>query len=123
MDNKAGTLDVAATLGDGHLIRMAQVKRQVRGRRIAFRGLWLQTAQNHLLHPLRQIRLELARRWRIHPQSLPQAAGRPGRAKRQFAGGEFIKHHADRKNIAARVAAHTHHLLGRNPGWRADRLA
>ena len=102
---------------------MAQIKRQVLGRRIALGGLRLQTAQDHLLQPLWQIGSQLARRWRVHPQALAHPAIGLGRAKRQLTGGKLIEHDADRKNVAARITPHADHLLGRNPGRRTDRLA
>ena len=53
-------------------------------------------------------------------EALAQAAGRGRGAKGQLAGRHLVQHHADGENVAPQVAAHAHHLLGRDPGGRAD---
>jgi len=116
-------LGAFAAFGDEHLLGVGQVKRQVRGRGVAACGLGLQAAQDDLLQPGRNVGAVLARRRGRHPQALAHAAAGGGGAKGQLARGQFVQHHADGEDVAARVAAHAHHLLGRNPGGRAHGLA
>ncbi len=110
-------------LGERHLLRVGEIECELRGRRVALRGLGLQAAQDHLLQPGRDVRAVLARRARRHPQPLAQAASRGRCAERQLTRCEFVEHHADGEDVAAQVAAHAHHLLGRDPGGRTDGLA
>ena len=119
----AGAFQALAALGDLHLVGVRQVEGQVCSRGVALSGRRLQAAQDDLLQPLGQVAPARARRLRIHPQALAQAALAGRRAKRQLARGQLVKHHADGEYVAARVAAHTHHLLGRHVGGRADGVA
>ena len=47
--------------------------------------------------------------------ALAQATGSLWLAKRQFTGGQLVKHDANGKDVAARIAAHTDHLFRRHP--------
>ena len=116
-------LGVGAACGDMHLLRVTQVKGQVSGRGVAFGCLGLQAAQRHLLQPFGQIGAVLAGRNGVDPQALAQARWRVGRAKRQSTGAHLVQHHANGKNVAARVTAHPHHLFGRNPTRRTHGFA
>ena len=116
-------LRVVAACAQLHLRRVRQVKGQVRGRRVALGRLGLQAAQHYLLQPGRERGAVFARRHRVGPQALAQPGRRARRAKRQMPGAQLVEHDADGKNIAARIAAHTYHLLGRYPGGRAQGFA
>jgi hypothetical protein len=109
--------------GDLDLVGVSEVEQQVRRRRIAPGRFGLQAAQDDLLHPLGQVGAQGARGFRIHPQALAHAAGCLRRAEGQLAGGQLIQDHPDGKDVAARITAHTDHLLGRYPRGRSDRLA
>ncbi len=85
------------------------------------RGFRLQAAQDDLLQPGRRFGRTQPRRSRIHPQALAQSAAGLRIAERQLAGGQFVEHDADREHVAARVAAHAHHLFRRDPWRRAHR--
>ena len=95
----------------------------MRGRRVTLGRFRLQAAQNNFLKPLGQLGLQLARRRRVHPQTLANAAFGLRCAKGQLARGQLVQHDANGKNIAAGVAAHPHYLLGRNPGRGTHGLA
>ena len=113
----------ASALGDANLFGVGKLTRQMRGRRIASRCFRRKAAQNHFLQPRWQVGpIPTWRRW-IHPQTLAQSARSLRVAERQFTGRELIEHHAHSKNIAARIAANTDHLLWCHPRWRANRLA
>ena len=116
MRAKAGGRELAATRRDGDLVRVAQVKSQMRGGGVALGRLGFQAAQHHLLQPLGQFRTVLARRHRIDPQALTQATGSLRCAKGQASGAELVEHDAHGKDVAARIASYTHHLLGCDPG-------
>ena len=75
------------------------------------------------MQPGRNVGAVLARRRGRHPQALSHAAAGGGGAKGQLARGQFVQHHADGEDVAARVAAHAHHLFGRYPRGRAHGLA
>jgi hypothetical protein len=48
---KAGTFEPLPAFGNLHLFKLHEVKRQMRGRRIAISGGRLQTAQDDFLQP------------------------------------------------------------------------
>ena len=102
---------------------MRHVEQQVRRGRVTLGRFGLQAAQDDFLQPFRQVGTQGARRHRVHPQPLAHAACRLGCAEGQLAGGQFVEDHADREDVTAGVAAYAHHLLGRDPGGRADGLA
>ena len=85
--------------------------------------LGLQAAQDDFLQPLGDVGPVLAQRGGCHPEALAQPALGRGCAKGQFARCQLVQHDADGKDVAARVAAHAHHLLRGNPGRRSHRLA
>ena len=72
---KAGAHQVAPARGDGDLLGVGQIKRQMGGGGIALCRFGLQAAQHHLLQPLGQQGFDLARRHRVHPQALAQTSG------------------------------------------------
>ena len=120
---KARALGFAAATGDLHLLRVREVKRQVRRRRVALGGNRLQAAQHYLLQPRRQVRAQAPWRHRIDPQTLAQAGRRMRGAKGQARAAQLVEHDAQGEEVAARVTTHAHDLLRRDPGRRADGLA
>ena len=120
---KRRALGAVPSLGDAHLGGVGQVQGQVGGRGVAARGFGFQAAQDDFLQPRGQVGPVLARRGGGHPQALAQSARGGGGAKRQLARGQLVQHHANGEDVAARVAAHAHHLLGRHPRGRAHGLA
>ena len=77
------------------LIGIAQIEQQLRRRRIASVRIGLETAQNYLLEPRRQVRSETARRRGIAPQSHAQALLALGIAEWPHLGGEMIEQNAE----------------------------
>ena len=75
------------------------------------------------MQPVGQVGSQGTRWPGVHPQSLAQATRGAGLPKRQFMGGQLVEHDAHGEDVAARIAAHAHHLLGCHPGGRAHRLA
>ena len=67
--------------------------------------------------------MSCARRIRIAPQPPPHAAHGLAFAERPLAGGEEIKQHAERKDVAARIVAHAEQPLRRHVGRGAVRHA
>ncbi len=98
---------------------MLQVEGQVCRRGVTLRRLRRQATQHHFLQPGRQLGPQAARRGRVHPEALAQAARGLRLAERQLTGQQLVEHDADGKDIAARIAAHTHHLFRGHPGRRA----
>ncbi len=92
-------------------------------RGVTLLGHGLQAAQHHLLQPLGQFGAQLARRHRVHPQPLAHATRSLRFTKGQLAGAQLVEHDANGKQVAARVAAHAHHLFGGNPCGRAHGFA
>ena len=119
----AALLQLRRARGQGHLGRVLQIERQLRGGLVAALGLDLQAAQDHFLQPGRAVGAQRARRHRVDVEPPAQAAHAVGLAERPLAGGEVVEHHAQREQVAARVVAHELHLLGRHvrPGAHRQR--
>ena len=105
------------------LLRMVQIEGEMRGGGITIGCFRFETTQHDLLEPFRQVGVNCTRWHRIHPQTLAQAGIGTRLAERQFARRQFVQHHADREQVAARIAAHADDLFGGHPRCRTDGLA
>ena len=104
-------LDHLAALGDGHVLGMRQVERQVRRRRIAIRRLGLQALENDLLQPAGQLLAQLARRLGVAGSGRvrgSEAEGQNGEEDRQA----NVVHGAGSSRHIGRAAAGLEHPLG-----------
>ena len=95
---------------------MLQVEGELRRAGVARVRVHLQAAQDHLLQPARQLGLERARRQRVAVQAPAQPGHAGGIAEGALAGSKVVQGHAQGEEVAARIAAHAQHLLGRDVG-------
>ena len=107
-------LQLLGTPGQRHLAGVLQRQRQLGAGLEPARGLDLQALQDHLLQPGWAVGAQGAWWHRVDVQAPAQATHAVGLAKRPLAGGEVVQHHAQRKQVTARVVAHKLHLLGRH---------
>ena len=112
--DQAAALQPLGAPGQHDLGRVLQIKRQL-GRALAAPfGPDFQARQDQLLQPGRAVGAQRARRYGVNVQAPAQAAHAVGVAKGPLAGGEVVEHHAQGKQVAARVIADELHLLGRH---------
>src|ERR1700682_5769169 len=99
---------------------ICQVEGDFRSRRVSVAGVDLEATQDYLLQPSGYPGIECPRRGRIAIEPLPQLGNRAWIAEWKAAGGELVEDGPECKEIAARIAAHAHHLLGRHVHPVAD---
>ena len=100
---------------------MLQIERELRGSRIARLRIDLQTTQDGLLEPWRHGRIALTRRHGVPPQSPTPIVRALWLPERTLASRQKIEDHAEREQVAARIAAVAKDLFGRDIGSRTDR--
>src|ERR1700682_1993587 len=99
---------------------ICQVEGDFRSRRVSVAGVDLETTQDDLLQPSGYPGIECPRRGRIAIEPLTKLGNRAWIAERKAAGGELVQDGPECKEIAAWIAAHPHHLLGRHVHPVAD---
>ena len=117
----AADLHTLGALGQLHAFRMTQVECQLCRTLVAALGLDFEAMQDDLLQPGWNFGVDRAWRHRVDIEPAAQAAHRARLAEGPLAGGQVVEHHAERKQVAARVIADELHLLGRHIGPGAHR--
>src|SRR5262245_60184855 len=100
---------------------MLKIEGQLGRRGITCLRIVFQPPQDDFVQPGRHGGSPGPRRNGIAPQSPAPVIHSLGFAKRAVAGCEKIQNDSEREQIAARIAAHTENLLGRNISARSDR--
>ena len=87
---------------------------------IAQLGVFLQRFRDHAFEVNRKVGNHACGSQRLAFQNRRKNYARCVSAERLTAGGHFVKHHAERKQIRARIQIFSADLLGRHVGDRAD---